>query len=481
MKNRIISLLTTIGMILSFATAIPATAYEYGEGTSWLIGAENPSDIVATFYPSDPKDGRSQGSLIIEGKGDMENFISNLQVPWSWQKEQITSVEISEGITSIGDFSLDCGYLLTNYYGEVSNLKSVKFPSTLTSIGDSAFDSCTALTTIDLPKGLQSIGGAAFDSCTGLTDVIIPDGVTIINSRAFGACTNLTNITIPDSVTYINGRTFEGCSDNLTIYCYEGGIVEEFAKRKGINYVTIGKSTRVIDKSELEKILAKAEEIDTSIYTAESVKNLENEIFHGDQTFVGVNSTQEEVDDAVQRIKDAIAGLVEKSDEPSTPSDPLNPSNPSESDPSDPSDSSDPTRPSKPTNPTGGNVKKTTSPAQKASQAKAAAEKAIKQAKITSLTAKAKGKKKIIVSWKKVAKAVGYEVEIAKNNKFKKNKLVFSTTTSKVKVKAKGSKIKSKKKYFVRVRAYATYKDAKGKTQKVYSKWIKKIRKVRVK
>ncbi len=154
------------------------------------------------------------------------------------------------------------------------------------------------------------------------------------------------------------------------------------------------------------------------------------------------------------------------------------PSDPS--DPSTPSDSSDPTSPSKPTNPTnptGGNVKKTTSPAQKASEAKATAEKAIKQAKITSLTAKAKGKKKITVSWKKVAKAVGYEVQASIKKNFKKNVINKATVKNKVVIK----KLKSKKKYFVRVRAYTTYKDAKGKTQKVYSKWVKSKKKVKVK
>ncbi len=106
------------------------------------------------------------------------------------------------------------------------------------------------------------------------------------------------------------------------------------------------------------------------------------------------------------------------------------------------------------------------------------AEKKIKQAKIKKLTAKAKGKK-IIVSWKKVKNAKGYEVQIAKKKNFKK--LVFDKHTAKKKLTIKNGKIKSKKTYFIRVRAYTTYKDTNGKPHKVYGSWIKKVRKVKTK
>ncbi len=115
----------------------------------------------------------------------------------------------------------------------------------------------------------------------------------------------------------------------------------------------------------------------------------------------------------------------------------------------------------------------------KAAKDKANAEKVIKKAKIKKLTAKAKGKKKIVVSWKKVKNAKGYEVQVSKKKNFKK--LVFDKHTTKKKLTIKNGKIKSKKTYFVRVRAYTTYKDANGKPHKVYSSWIKKIRKVKTK
>lgn len=112
------------------------------------------------------------------------------------------------------------------------------------------------------------------------------------------------------------------------------------------------------------------------------------------------------------------------------------------------------------------------------SNAKLNAKKAMKQARITKLKAKAKGKK-INVSWKKVKKAKGYQLQVSAKKNFKK--LIFNKTTSKNKLTVKNSKIKSKKNYYVRVRAYATYKDKNDKVIKVYSKWNKKLKKVKVK
>ena len=110
---------------------------------------------------------------------------------------------------------------------------------------------------------------------------------------------------------------------------------------------------------------------------------------------------------------------------------------------------------------------------------KAAAKKAMKQAKITKLTVKSKAKKKINVTWKKVKKAKGYQVQVSAKKNFKK--VIFKKFTTKKKITIKNPKIKSKKTYFVRVRAYATYKDKNGKAVKVYSKWNKQQRKVTVK
>ena len=131
------------------------------------------------------------------------------------------------------------------------------------------------------------------------------------------------------------------------------------------------------------------------------------------------------------------------------------------------------------TKPTAKTTAKPTRNAKQVAKDKAAAKKAMKQAKITKLTVKSKAKKKINVSWKKVKKAKGYQVQVSAKKNFKK--VIFNKDLKKTKLTIKSKKIKSKKTYCVRVRAYATYKNKNNKTVKVYSKWNKKLRKVKVK
>ena len=85
------------------------------------------------------------------------------------------------------------------------------------------------------------------------------------------------------------------------------------------------------------------------------------------------------------------------------------------------------------------------------------------------LTSAKNGKgKKLIVKWKKVTGAKGYQLQYAMNKKFKKKK---SVQTKKTKYTIK--KLKKKKTYYIRVRAYKMN----GK-KKVYGKWstVKKVK-----
>jgi hypothetical protein len=92
---------------------------------------------------------------------------------------------------------------------------SITIPADVTSIGYSAFDNCTGITSVIIPESVTSIGDGMFSGCTSLTSVTIPEGVTFIGNRAFYDCTNLTSITIPASVRGIGHSAFAYCT-NLT-------------------------------------------------------------------------------------------------------------------------------------------------------------------------------------------------------------------------------------------------------------------------
>lgn len=68
----------------------------------------------------------------------------------------------------------------------------------VTSIGESAFSSCTNLTSVTIPESVTSIGKQAFYNCSRLTSITIPKSVTIIERYAFGGCTNLKTVDISD-------------------------------------------------------------------------------------------------------------------------------------------------------------------------------------------------------------------------------------------------------------------------------------------
>ena len=238
--------------------------------------------------------------------------------------------------------------------------------------------------------------------------------------------------------------------DNASDYVY--GITKvEFIDAKGHIIKTMNDVS--IAKDKLETAIKNAKALSADDYTAESFAALTKaieaaEALKDDATVADINAAASAITAAIQGLKDKTPAV----DNPK------------------PGNNNNNTSATKPSNKTP-NVK---------SQAQKNAEKAMKQAKITKLIVKSKAKKKITVTWKKVSKAKGYQVQVSTNKKFKKSKIILTKTTKKKKLTIT-KKLKSKKTYFVRVRAYTTYKASNGKTNKVYSDWNKKLRKVKVK
>ena len=121
----------------------------------------------------------------------------------------LTSITIPNSVTSIGDYA----------FSRCSNLTSITIPNSVTSIGDYAFSRCSNLTSITIPNSVTSIGDYAFSRCSNLTSITIPNSVTSIGDYAFSGCSDLTSITIPDSVTSIGDYAFFGCSNLTSFYC----------------------------------------------------------------------------------------------------------------------------------------------------------------------------------------------------------------------------------------------------------------------
>ena len=125
--------------------------------------------------------------------------------------QNLTSVEIPNSVTSIGDYA----------FAGCTRLTGIEIPDSVTSIGDWAFSNCSSLTSITIPDSVTSIGGYAFSNCGSLTGIEIPDSATSIGENAFRNCSSLTSITIPDSITSIGYYAFYSCSNLKSVY-YKG-------------------------------------------------------------------------------------------------------------------------------------------------------------------------------------------------------------------------------------------------------------------
>ncbi|MDR2840372.1 MAG: leucine-rich repeat protein, partial [Paludibacter sp.] len=142
------------------------------------------------------------------GTGAIPDFPSD-DPPWYQYSNNITAVDIQNGVTSIGEYA----------FYNCSELTSVTIPNSVTGIRDGAFYSCNGLTSVTISNSVTSIDYAAFAFCSALTSITIPNSVTSIGSYAFYNCSALTSITIPNSVTSIGYAAFAFCSALTSITC----------------------------------------------------------------------------------------------------------------------------------------------------------------------------------------------------------------------------------------------------------------------
>lgn len=195
-----------------------------GEDTSGGIRASGSinSRIHWTLYYS--------GRLCVEGTGAIPNYqypVSG-EAPWYNYREEILTVEVGEGITSVGNYA----------FCHEKYLKSISLPSTLTSMGGGIFAGCFELKYCNVPDRVSSMSWDVFYDCRGCTSVHMPAGISSISSYVFYNCTSLRAVYIGPRVTYISSSAFNECSDKLTIYGEAGSYAQTFARNNGYAFST---------------------------------------------------------------------------------------------------------------------------------------------------------------------------------------------------------------------------------------------------
>lgn len=160
--------------------------------------------------------------------------------------EAVGDIAIREGTTMMGE----------DAFG-MSNITSVKIPSTLKAIPHLGFYWCKNLNNVVIPGTVKEIGDNAFAWNESLSDLTMEEGVEHIGQAAFFRCNNLNEVTIPKSVTQIDMHAFgwdyvddyDVRNENLVIKCYSGTAAEQYARDNGFRCVLLD-TGEVIEKGE---------------------------------------------------------------------------------------------------------------------------------------------------------------------------------------------------------------------------------------
>ncbi|MBQ8291547.1 MAG: leucine-rich repeat protein [Clostridia bacterium] len=100
-------------------------------------------------------------------------------------------------------------YVVGNSAFRGKPLVSLTVPSTVKSIGSSAFADCDLLTSLTIENGVETLGSGAFWKCTALTEVYLPESVVSLSS-AFKDCSSLLSVTVKGKLTTVDYNPFEG-------------------------------------------------------------------------------------------------------------------------------------------------------------------------------------------------------------------------------------------------------------------------------
>lgn len=215
--KRLISLLVAVCMMITMLPLSAVTAFAANTSASTVRTA-----IVDGYKYEYKVNGGNATIKYFRGPVDSEGNVDSanngpydIEIPATLDGYTVTGL----GAYSFSGYASASPYL-QNSYQIGRNIRSVKIPQGVTSIGNHAFFDCFDLENITIPQSVTSIGDGAFGCCK-FTTLSLGENIETIGGGAFWHCSNLSEITIPENVKEIkNGyseniyyrKTFEGCS-----------------------------------------------------------------------------------------------------------------------------------------------------------------------------------------------------------------------------------------------------------------------------
>ena len=223
----------------------------------------------------------------------------------------LKDLKIGKSVKSIGQRAFSCCQVMEN----------VEFDrSMVCTVDDGLFSSCFALQAVSFPKGVsfQNTGTQCFYNCKALESAVIPSGTIELDDWTFKGCTSIKSISLPATLATVEAQTFAD-TPLETVY-FEGSELDW-------KYMTIGEGNEALqnatvyfdckiypdlsdepaDFSAVDEAIERANALDKSLYSDESVAALEKAVNSVDKTLTA--DKQSTVDDYVSAINAAIRGL----------------------------------------------------------------------------------------------------------------------------------------------------------------------------
>ena len=175
--------------------------------------------------------------FILSGKKFGENYYNpykGSEISWS---KTFDDAQLVDTFNEFGTLFNGLTKIYQNTFKDCRNLSSITLPSTVTEIGNSAFQNTYALTSLNLENiesigddafydshiggdislpNLTYIGGTAFKG-TRITSISLPTTITLGGDSIFGNCSNLTQVTGLSTITNCKSATFFQCGNLETI------------------------------------------------------------------------------------------------------------------------------------------------------------------------------------------------------------------------------------------------------------------------
>ena len=206
---------TDIYQYFSYITPLKGGTFTEDDGTTWRI---------TPLYTDGGEYEKFDVLITLEQVSQTAAYTKDT-APWAGYNNRIRQIAAAEGVTLIPDYAF-------HGFGKII---SCTLPSTLLSIGNSAFES-TTLSQIAFPTSLKSIGDKAFYYNSGITEITIPASVESIGTEAFSNCSALASVTfatdgalkrLPEKCfydSYPSSVTLPGGLEEIGDFCFAASV-----------------------------------------------------------------------------------------------------------------------------------------------------------------------------------------------------------------------------------------------------------------